>query len=505
MTSTRLRSARIVSAAGVVAAVVLFVCGNVLVHRFYARWDATSAKLYSLSAVSLEMLHRLDGPVEVLVLLAGNDPVTPSARQLLNTYEAHSPWLRSRFIDPDKDPAELAAVQSKYSSANASLAEAGVALLVVKGQRSWRVGLEDLTVYDQDEGRVQPRLEQAITSAIRNVIEHKEAEVCFSRGHQEASIDSGGSEGLAAFRDSLERNNFQVSEVDFGPLAKPPNLEHCQALIMAGPRVAVPSNVATRIEEYFRNRGHLLLILPPTLTETGAVATTGLEPVLAAAGIDASRQIVLETRSELVLPLGIGGDVFLATPKSHELTRLFAHSAEVQHRVLMQMPQSFRIETSSVASAVLVSSERSRAVTDPGRLLDPTIVQAVLSAGTPGEHILAVAAQLASPSQEGGSRLVVVGSLAPFVDTSLREAGHYGSRLFVDSVMGWLAGGPALIDIPEKPAHEATLNLTEDSLTEVNRYVLLYMPGTAVLVALIILLKRRATEKSSRNTAGERS
>jgi nitrate reductase gamma subunit len=65
--------------------------------------------------------------------------------------------------------------------------------------------------------------------------------------------------------------------------------------------------------------------------------------------------------------------------------------------------------------------------------------------------------------------------------------------------MGWLVGEPALVDIPEKPAHDATLNLTEDSLAEVSRYVLLYMPGTALLVALIILLKRRATEKSSRN------
>jgi nitrate reductase gamma subunit len=59
-----------------------------------------------------------------------------------------------------------------------------------------------------------------------------------------------------------------------------------------------------------------------------------------------------------------------------------------------------------------------------------------------------------------------------------------------------------LIDIPKKPAHEATLSLTEDSLTEVTRYVLFYMPGTAALVAIIILLKRRATEKSSREASG---
>lgn len=493
-------SVRVLSAAAIAAAVVLYVCGNVLVHRFYARWDATSSKLYSLSAVSVETLRRLNDPVEVIVLLADNDPITPSARQLLNTYAAHSSWVRARFIDPDKDPAELAAVQSTYSSANVSLTSAGVAMLIVKGKSSWRIGLEDLATYDQDKGRVQPRLEQAITSGIRNVMDHRETEVCFSRGHQEASIDGGGSEGLAAFRDSLERNNFHVTEIDFGPLAKPPSLEHCQALVVAGPRIAVATATAGRISEYLKQHGRLLLILQPTLTETGMVAATGLESVLAMVGVLPTRKVTIETQSDLVLPLGIGGDIFLASPKSHEITRLLAGDGEVQQRVLVQMPQSFEIEASSKASVVLTSSARSRGIADPGRLLDPNSLQAVLAEGTLGEQALAVAAQL-QPSGEpdtAESRLVVTGSLAPFVDTTLREAGHYGSRLFVDGVMAWLAGEPTLVNIPEKPAHEATLSLTEDSLAEVSRYVLFYMPGTAALVAIIILLKRRATEKSSR-------
>jgi hypothetical protein len=162
------------SAVAVAAAVVLFVCSNVLVRRFFVRWDATSQKLYSLSPVSLEMLGHLDGPLEVIVLLSDNDPVTASARQLLTTYAASSHWVRPRFIDPDKDPAELAAVQSKYSPTNGSFAEAGVGMLIVRDKNSWRIGVEDLTAYDEAQGRVQPRLEQAITSGIRNVIDHKE-------------------------------------------------------------------------------------------------------------------------------------------------------------------------------------------------------------------------------------------------------------------------------------------------------------------------------------------
>jgi hypothetical protein len=91
--------------------------------------------------------------------------------------------------------------------------------------------------------------------------------------------------------------------------------------------------------------------------------------------------------------------------------------------------------------------------------------------------------------------------VAPFLDACRRDPGHYGSRVLVDRGLGWLAGEPAMVDIPEKPAHEAGLSLTEDSLSEVNRYVLLYMPITALLVGIIVLLKRRATEKASRNVS----
>jgi hypothetical protein len=304
----------------------------------------------------------------------------------------------------------------------------------------------------------------------------------------------------------LERNNFHVEEVDFGPLAKLPSLTHCQALIVAGPRVAVSPGTAARVLEYLRNNGHLLLILPPNLSETGEVAASGLESVLAAAAIESTREIVLETESELVLPVGVGGDVYLATPQSHEITRLLSSDGEVKQRVLMQMPQSFKVDSSTFARSVLVSSAGSRGIKIPGRLADPGALQAVLDEGTRGEHVLAAAAQL-DPKDGAGvaPRLVVVGSLAPFVDSTLRGAAHYGSTLFVDGVMAWLAGEAVLVDIPEKAAHEATLSLTEESLGEVSRYVLLYMPGTALLLGVIILLKRRSTEKSSRQATEQKS
>jgi len=497
------RSAKSMSAVGLVAALVLYLCVNVLCRRFYVRWDVTRAQLYSLSPVSVETLRAIDEPLEVIVLLAEGDPNTPSARQLLQAYAAQCQWLSARFIDPDKNPAELAAIQSRYGLAKGSLAAdaaAGAGMVIVKGKSSWRIGAQELTSYDQDQGRVRPRLEQAITGGIRNVMDHKSRHVCFTRGHQEASIDSAGAEGLAAFRDSLERNNFEVSEADLGLLAKPADLGPCDVLVIAAPRIAIATAAATKLTQYLQEGGHVLLVLQPPLAEDGRIAANGLEGLLAVAGLKAQREVVFEAQPDLVLPLGLGGEIFLSTPKSHEITRLMSEAGEVRYRVLMQMPQSLALAEQSPALPLLVSSAKGRSIADPGRLADPDTLKSVLESGALGEHVLAAAAELDSTNgaSQRQARLVVVGSMAPFQDTSLRDSGHYGSRLFVDSVMGWLGDQPVLVNIADKPGHEAGLSLTEEALTEVSRYVLLYMPITALLIGVIVLLRRRSTEKLSR-------
>jgi hypothetical protein len=76
-----------------------------------------------------------------------------------------------------------------------------------------------------------------------------------------------------------------------------------------------------------------------------------------------------------------------------------------------------------------------------------------------------------------------------------------GDRLLVENALAWAAARPAIVNVPEKSPRAGGLALTEESLGEVLRYVLVYMPGAAALAGLLILLRRRAQEKSSRKAA----
>jgi hypothetical protein len=73
-----------------------------------------------------------------------------------------------------------------------------------------------------------------------------------------------------------------------------------------------------------------------------------------------------------------------------------------------------------------------------------------------------------------------------------------GTRRFVEGSASWLAAQPSLVSVPEKASHPAGLFLTEEALSEIQRYVLLYVPLTVLILGALVLLKRRVedTERS---------
>jgi hypothetical protein len=63
-----------------------------------------------------------------------------------------------------------------------------------------------------------------------------------------------------------------------------------------------------------------------------------------------------------------------------------------------------------------------------------------------------------------------------------------------------LAARPAIVDIPDKPAF-AGARIDERALGDVFRYVVFYMPGAVLLLALAVYLRRRSTEGGARTAA----
>jgi len=492
------------AALGVVAASVLAVNANVLVARFYKRWDVTSDRLYTLSDATKSTLADLKQPVRVLVLLSRGDPLLTSVRELLLAYRAETRELLTEFVDPAQSPAEFSAIQHKYDILTGRADDGRVltdaALIVAQGERHWFITADELVGVDTESGSVRPRLERALTSSIVNVLGLEKAKVCFTRGHQETSLNDAGPEGLVELRNRLEKSNYLAEERDLPGTSEKP-FDGCRLAVVAGPRLPFEAKHGAALIGAVEGGMSALVFASPILGEAGSIRSSGLEPVAALAGAELSKNLVIEGDSSARLPRGIG-EIFFAVPKEHAVTAgLLKGGAKIEMRVLLSEASSLRL-TSSDAKPLLVSSGEAFTIDDVRPLLDGSMDA---SQAPRRAQVLGVARELPKPpAASHAPRIVFIAAQNPAQNRNFRDSGLYGDRILVENAVSWLAARPALVSVPEKPPHEVGLALSDESLMEVMRYVLIYMPGSAALVGVAVLLRRRSLEKRSRKVPASR-
>ncbi len=502
------RSLTAFSLAGVAAAVVIAVMTNVLVARFYERWDWTSTGLYTLSQATRDTLHELKEPVDVIVFLSASDPLTLSVRHMLTAYGTETRLLRPRYVDPDKNPAEFLALQQKYKLLAGKTEDGRVvtdaSLVVARGERHWFVTTDDMVAYDEEDGRVRPKLEQALTEGIRNVLERERPKICFTTGHQEISIDDGGPTGLAEFRFRIEKDNYEVEAIDLTAPGKQAPLEPCRVVIVAGPEVEFAAKASERLVDYLKQGGNVLLLANPVLDEENRIRPTGLNPIARAAGVEFNADFVIEQDEGSRLPTGLG-ETYFATPVVHDVTKgLFKDGEKVEFKVMVSAAQSLRKSAGQNPVSLLRTSGSAFSLKDIRPFVEEGKTVRKGPSDAQGPFDVAMASELPKPAgskEKHGPRLVVVGSANPAWGRNWREAPLLGTRMFMESALSWLSARPAIVSVPEKASHDIGLNLTEDSLGEVLRYVLIYMPGAAALIGGFLLYRRRATERRSRRAA----
>jgi hypothetical protein len=496
--------ARLFSATGVLAAAVIAVCANVLVFRFYKRWDWTTGSLYTLSEPTLETLHSLPDPVEAVVFLSASDPMQLSVEHMLAAYGSETKLLKPRFVDPDRSPALFLALQKQYGITAGKTEDGRVvtdaAIVLSHGSQRWFITTEDMVVYDEKDNRSRPALEQALTAGIRNVLSKEKTLICFTTGHQEISADDGGPRGLAELKYRIQKDNYTTKSVDLVSPDKNETLDGCRVVVVPGPDVAFTLPAAKRLETYFVAGGNLFLLLNPVLDDGNRIRETGLERLAEAGGIELGDDFVIERDPQLRLPQGLG-ETYFATPKPHDVTLGLFHDEEARLRPELTAAQSLGATQGSTAKPLVVTSKDAFSVKDIRPFVDEGH-PVEKHAGDPGGPLaLAMAAERPLPAgskEKHGPRMVVIGTANVAFSQSWRDATLLGNRVLVESALSWLAAKPSIVSVPEKPSHPAGLSLTEDSLGEVLRYVLLYMPGSALLLGALILVRRRHTERRSR-------
>lgn len=490
----RLRDRATWSAVSVCVAGLLLCEVNVLAARNYRRWDFSAGARFSPSGASQRLVAGLQTPVEVVVLLPLAHPLRTDIRQMLEAFSALSPRLSARFIDPDRDAAEYLALAKEQESAGQNLADQSgtleAAFLVRQAGRSWFVPTSELYAVDS-EGQRRPRIESALSDAILRVQTSERLTLCFVTGHGEKSLDDGADDGLLELRRSLDARNMEGQRTPLDVPRPDLALRDCDVVALVGPKAPVPPEHQRALLGALDRGAHFLLFLDPIVDANGALAASGLEEITLRFGVHLPRGFVLEQKSEQRLPQGIG-EAFLAEVVPHPITSgLSSDDMRLDRRAVLVAAQP--LELSAGSSAVPLLTASSEAV-----ILDRLGAEIESGQRKQAAPPLLAAASRISASSGQEVRAVIVGTSNVADSRSFRDAALSGNRTFVEQALAWIASRPLAHAVPDQEQLPAGLALTEESLTDVLSYVLLYMPGTAFFLGVWVLWRRRQTEARAR-------
>lgn len=487
----------------IVAATLLAVFVNVLSARHYARWDVSRAQLFTLSDGTLDTLRNLGEPVKLVVLLSQSDPQEMVVSELLEAYQAETKQLVVEHVDPDRNPAEFVATQQKYNL-RAGRAEDGrvtadAAVIAVNGDRTFFVTPDDLVeVDDADDTRVKPKLEQALTGAIRNVLDDERPRVCVTSGHGERGLDEGGDTGLAYLRERLLKNNYEVTSV-FGegaPGAAP--LEGCSLLLVAGPTEVVPRDQVAAMVAFVEAGGNALIVAGPVPNEADRdYVDLGLDPLIALAGVKLQRDFVFELDEARRSVRGFG-ETFLPKLETHPVTRALQREEARGASVVLTVASSLEKTRTEGTSPLLVTSDKAFGLVDFfGWAKNPTAPKKA-DADHAGPLVIASAAERAPVAGKArGARIVVVSSQSALFGANWRQPELRGTSLFVENAVSWLASHRAFVDIPTRPAVTSSMRLTQSTLDSVFYFVVMTIPAALAVFGTLVYLRRRKPRRKT--------
>ena len=308
--------------AALVLVALLLAMVNYLGWKYHHRFDWTEEQLYTLSPKTENVLHALDRDVQVVVFLDPQSEAYEPTEELLARYDAASPHLTVRTLDPGRDVLEAKRLAEQYDLDSA-------AVVFDDGDDRRVIAASDLTEYDfsgMQRGQ-QPEVagfrgEQRFTQALLDLTEGERPRVLFTTGHGEISLDDHSQAGLGQAQRMLGDDNFDLDEwSSLGASAVP---EGTDLVVVAGPTSTFLPPELDLFTRYLDGGGRMLLLLDPPLGTAGAgpdeIGSTGLEDWLRGYGVEVGRDVVVDPSHPLPF---FGAETLYATryPTDHPITR----------------------------------------------------------------------------------------------------------------------------------------------------------------------------------------
>src|SRR3989475_3021511 len=468
--------------AQIVLILFLAVMVNSIAFKHYKRWDFSRDQKYALSDKTKRFLKTLKGKMRVTIFFSPNTPIAVDVQNLLTEYQyAGNGKIDIEHIDPERNLSRAKELFDKYKV----VTDESLLVLDYEG-RNKTVKASEMADIDQSgmvlgEG---PRVtafkgEQAITSAMIDLVEGKKNTIGYVTGHKEPSITEASplaminqqqqpGSPISVLKTFIENENIKFQELNL--FNEPQIPAEIKTVMVAGPQYDLSDREIKLLHDFWDKQGRILFLIDPSaktpklnafLNELGvkvnddrlmAFVRTGIEELALIRDVQARflGDSPVTKRLANVRALFFGGTSSITLEPDR------VRASNIRLEPLIQAEKGYFAETDYNTD----NQAKLQADAKQNSNVSLTIGAAVEKGGSADQRV-----QMNSP------RLVVVSNATFVQDNAITQ--DQQALDFVSGSVNWLLSREKLIGIAPKIAKPLTFSLSEDALRNF-RWIVLF-------------------------------
>ena len=470
-------------------ALILFLVAmvNSIAFKHYARWDFSRDQKYALSDKTKRFLDTIKGKMRITIFFSPNTPITGDVQNLLTEYQyAGKGKIDIEHIDPERNLSRAKELFDKYKV----VTDESLLVLDYEG-RNKTVKASEMADIDQSgmalgEG---PRVtafkgEQAITSAMIDLVEGKKKTLGYIVGHKEPPLSEGSA--ISILKTFIENENIHFQELNFFNVDAIP--AEIKTVMIIGPQYDFSDREMKLLRDFWDKQGRILLLLDPSaktpkldrfLNELGVKVNDDRLMVFLRTGIQELAltrdvQAHFVGNSPITKRLADVRVIFFGGTSSLTLEPERGRAANIRVEPLIQAEQGYFAETdyNTDNQAKLQADAKQNSNTPL------TIGAAIEKGGSADERV-----------QVNSSRMMVVSNATFVQDNAITQ--DQQALDFVSGSVNWLMSREQLIGIAPKISKPLTFSLNEEALRRLRWIVLILMPLIPAVIGTMVWWQRR--------------
>jgi len=473
--------------AQIVLILFLTVAINSIAFKHYQRWDFSRDQKYALSDKTKRFLKGIKGKMRITFFFSPNTPITADVQNLLTEYQyAGKAKIDIEHVDPERNFSRAKELFDKYKV----VTDESLLVLDYEG-RNKTVKASEMADIDQSEMAFGegPRVtafkgEQAITSAMMDLVEGKKNTLGYVVGHKEPPLSENSA--ISILKTFIENENIRFQELNLFNLDAIPS--ELKTILIVGPQYDLSDREMKLLRDFWDKQGRILLLLDPS------AKTPRLDGFLNELGVkvnDDRLMVFLRTGiEEVALTRDVQAHFLGGSPITKRLVDVRALFFGGTSSLTLEPD---RVRTANIRIDPLIQAEKGYFAETDYNTDDQTKLQVDAKRNSNTTLTVGAAVEKGASADErvqvNSARLVVVSNAAFVQDNAITQ--DQQALDFISGSVNWLLSREQLIGIAPKISKPLVFTLTEDSLRSLRWIILLFMPLIPAVIGAVVWWQRR--------------